>query len=585
MAEGLGGSSRTAAEARAAEERLVQTAAVRRGGGAPAHPGREARRRSIAYFAHITDPQITDEVSPARVGFGFFGTRRAHDPFTMRVLDQGVRSINQRLVSPISGAGGSRATMDFALVTGDLTDNHQRNELRAAVRVLDGGVVDPFSGKRLSRRNRCPGISRKVRRRLNRSVAARRYTGVQDYRDYPGRPARVYRRFWDPNRRPRGGGGPYAWAPRYPGLMDRVQRRFTAQGLSVPWYSIRGNHDALALGRFSAAQGFPFGVGTGCKKPFPSARDRPVAVRRIPAVFHRRLRSGPKRIPPDPIRRGMSLKQFKAAHRTGNNQHGYGFVARRELRRSNNGASYYAFTPRPGLRVIGIDTISDGGGWPGNIDRPQYNWLARELDKNSTRAISRRTGRLVRDRGRNRLIVLFGHHPLNRMNSKSRDERLPRCTPRRLRQCDVDPRRSGPMHPGTRGRRSLRALLLRYPNVVLYLAGDNHQHTATPYFRRDRRAGFWQITTAGYIDNPQEARLVDLMRNRDGTLSFLSTKVDHAAPAGHPPSGTRAALIDDAGIASVSRYLAARKKGLGGPQVDRDQAPDEFLLRDPARFW
>jgi hypothetical protein len=116
--------------------------------------------------------------------------------------------------------------------------------------------------------------------------------------------------------------------------------------------------------------------------------------------------------------------------------------------------------------VIGIDTIADGGGWPGNIDRPQYNWLARELDRNSSRAISRRSGRLVRDRDRNRLIVLFGHHPLNRLASPRTDELLPRCTRRRLRQCDADPRRSGPVQLGTGGARSsIRALLLRYPTV------------------------------------------------------------------------------------------------------------------------
>lgn len=576
----------TRARANAAQTPPALASVVYRGGNAPAHPGRQRRRRSIAYLAHITDPQVTDEVSPARVGLGFFGTRRAHDPFTMHTLDQGVRSINQRRVSPVAGAGGARASLDFALVTGDLTDNHQRNELRAAVRILDGGMVDPFSGKRISARNRCPGISRSVRRRLNRSVAARRYTGVQDYRDYPGRPAKVYRRFWDPNRRPPGGGGPYAGAPRYPGLMDRVQRRFRARGLAVPWYAVRGNHDTLALGRFSAAQGFPFGVGSGCKKPFPRGSDRPVPNRRLPAEFRRRLRSGPKRIPPDYLRRALTLKQFKAAHRTGNRAHGFGFVARRELRRSRNAASYYAFSPRPGLRVIGIDTNADGGGWPGNMDRPQYNWLARELDRNSSRAISRRGGRLVRDRDRDRLIVIFGHHPLSRMTSPSTDERLPRCTRRRFRQCDADPRRSGPMRRGIKGgRSSIRALLLRYPNVVLYLAGDNHQNTATPYFRRDRRAGFWEITTAGYIDNPQESRLIDLMRNNDGTLSIVSTLLDHAAPVDHPRSGTPASAIGNAEIASISRYLAARKKGLSRPEVNRNRRPDEYLLRDPRRYW
>jgi hypothetical protein len=50
----------------------------------------------------------------------------------MHVLDQGVRSINEHRVSPVAGAGGARARLRFALVTGDLTDNHQRNELRAA---------------------------------------------------------------------------------------------------------------------------------------------------------------------------------------------------------------------------------------------------------------------------------------------------------------------------------------------------------------------------------------------------------------------------------------------------------------------
>jgi hypothetical protein len=132
---------------------------------------------------------------------------------------------------------------------------------------------------------------------------------------------------------------------------------------------------------------------------------------------------------------------------------------------------------------------------------------------------------------------------------------------------------------------SLRALLLRYPNLMLYLAGDNHQNTTTPYFRRDRRAGFWQITTAGYVDNPQESRFIDLMRNGDGTLSIFSTLLDHHAPAAPPPSGTPATAIGNDDLASISRYFAARIKGLDSPDVSRSPQPEEFLLRDPARYW
>jgi hypothetical protein len=93
----------------------------------------------------------------------------------MQTLDRGVRSVNRRLVSRVVGRGGVRAGMAFALLAGDLTDNHQRNELRAAIRILDGGVVEPFSGKRLSVRNRCPGAGPAVHRRLNRAVARRAY--------------------------------------------------------------------------------------------------------------------------------------------------------------------------------------------------------------------------------------------------------------------------------------------------------------------------------------------------------------------------------------------------------------------------
>lgn len=171
----------------------------------------------------------------------------------------------------MAGAGGARASLDFALVSGDLTDNHQRNELRAAVRILDGGLVDPFSGRRLSARNRCPGIGRTVRRRLNRSAAARRYTGVQDYRDYPGRPVRVYRRFWDPNRRPPGGGGPYAWAPRYPGLMDRAERRFRAQGLAAV---VRGARQPRHAGSWALLSGAGLSLrgGLGMQEAVPEGR-------------------------------------------------------------------------------------------------------------------------------------------------------------------------------------------------------------------------------------------------------------------------------------------------------------------------
>src|SRR5918999_77465 len=42
---------------------------VRRGGSAKASRGRRRERRSLLMFAQLTDPQVVDEMSPARVDF------------------------------------------------------------------------------------------------------------------------------------------------------------------------------------------------------------------------------------------------------------------------------------------------------------------------------------------------------------------------------------------------------------------------------------------------------------------------------------------------------------------------------------
>src|SRR5918999_666916 len=131
---------------------------VRHAPGAHASTGRHGRRRSLAYFAHLTDTHIADEASPARHErlYGqrrmFGGFWRPQEAFGPHVVDQAVRAVNRRRISQIPSAGGP-APLGFALVTGDLADNAQVNEVRWAVRVLDGGRVDHFSSRRLSRCN------------------------------------------------------------------------------------------------------------------------------------------------------------------------------------------------------------------------------------------------------------------------------------------------------------------------------------------------------------------------------------------------------------------------------------------------
>jgi len=98
-------------------------------------------------------------------------------------------------------------------------------------------------------------------------------------------------------------------------------------------------------------------------------------------------------------------------------------------------------------------------------------------------------------------------------------------------------------------------LLLRFPNVVLWVNGHTHRNTVTPYMRsRHAKApgGFWEVNTAAHVDWPQQARTVELVDNRNGTLSIFGTIVDHVAPTSygkHPKSALE--------LASLSRELGA----------------------------
>ena len=188
------------AGARRGPRRAVRRAPRRqRQGGAASAP---RTRRSLAFFAQLTDPQIADEMSPARVDFvdAAGGALKSSWRPQEALGDADVRRDRaQRQRQPAQPGQGraraSRARLGFALTTGDLADNQQLNETRWFRTVLDGGRVDPFSGQAArARPTRAARPRPTTRARINADVAARRYTGVQDYDDWRGAPRRPLRR-------------------------------------------------------------------------------------------------------------------------------------------------------------------------------------------------------------------------------------------------------------------------------------------------------------------------------------------------------------------------------------------------------
>jgi metallophosphoesterase (TIGR03767 family) len=518
---------------------------------AAARTRRLFRRRSLLYFAQLSDFQLADEESPARAEAldiadspftSAWRPQEALEPFT---VDQVVRQVNRFDVSPIRNQRRRHARLALTITTGDSADNQQINETKWVVKLLEGGPLNPNSGVE---GGVCEALTAAPR------GEAARYTGVQDDDD-----VLESGRFYDPDRP----SGAFAAFPGYPGLMDRAQVPFEAAGLTKPSYVSYGNHDGTVQGNIHALKALD-DLARGCVKPLAATGVSGLAA----------LLTSPARsiiVPPDPERGFADRPTYRGLHATGKqgDAHGFGHVDRNELSASAGDASYYAFSPKPGLRLISINTVAEGDRLDsnGNIDSPQFRWIQRELKAAD---------------GRDELVILFGHHPIRGLTNAAPDEDAGDCALRAVfgPGCDRDPRASKPLRLGA----DLQRLLLGHPRVIAYVAGHTHKNRVTAFKRARGGGGFWGIETASEIDWPIQSRLLEVMDNRDGTLSIFGTLIDHGASLQTPPRGARAGAFDPETLAAIGRELAYNDPQVGveagaeGSPRDRNV---ELLLPDP----
>lgn len=542
-----------------------------------AQPGRAARRTSLAYFGQISDFQLADEESPARVEFfdsqplaTFSGSgHRPHEALTPHAVDSIIRQMNNFAQSPVAVGDGSRAEMLNVVLTGDLADSNQRNEVEWVLRLLEGGELDPNSGVAGA-----PGACGLLDPLLD---DPRAYTGVQDYDDYHESPL-----FWDPDRP----FGRYSNYPSYPGLMDRAQVPFEAEGLAVPSYIAVGNHDVLVQGNEDALAPYE-AVATGCLKPMTPLPEVENPFDTLdPEFIAGLLASDPDKVsqvPADPRRQYVDKSQYRgviAAGEQDDDAHGFAFVDQAELEASNGAAAYYSFSPEPGLRFVVLDTNGQGSGFlvdpttqattaEGNLDDPQFRWLEREVEE------AEQNGELV---------ISFAHHATDSLEFSLPDELATPCTAPDAHGhdvnpgCDRDPRDSQPIHLGD----DLEAVVDEHPNYIAHVAGHSHENKIRTLDGPGPGAG-WEIKSPAIADWPPQARLIEVMDNGDGTLSLFATLVNTEAPVAAPGSGTVAGAFTPEQLASIQRTLT-----FNDPQVDRTEAEGEpedrnveLLLDDP----
>jgi len=553
-----------------------------------AGPARAQDRTSLVYFGQLSDFQLADEESPARVevidplstplNLPFGAAWRPWEALEPQASEAMIRQVNQfAAASPVADGSDARSAMGFTIDTGDSADSQQLNETLWVRTLLEGGPLNPNSGvsKATYSHPLCPNLL------VPGAAEAARYTGVQDYDDYVEGP---FPEFYDPDQP----AGPHAAWPRYPGLMDRAQQSFTAAGLSVPSYVAFGNHDALVQGNAAANIAFEQ-VATGCLKPIgpvPNPENVTGLLSSLlnPASLLTSLLTSPQNtaiVPGDPQRRFVSKTQYKDVFRAGAQADGHGFdlIDAAQETASKGAAGYYAWSPVPGMRFIAVDTVAEAGTIltptgkstsDGNIDDPQFKWLR---------------GQLQAATAADELVVLFSHHAPESLVADAPDELAPLCLVPDAHGhdlnpgCDLDPRSSQPIH--------LQAdtvnLLHEFPNAIAWVAGHSHDNLVNPFPNPSGSGGFWSIRVAAEADWPQQSRLLEVFDNHDGTLSIFGTILDHVGQTAAPAPGTPAASMDFNDLASAARTMSFNDLQSGAP-LGEGQAKDrnvELLLPDP----
>ena len=478
---------------------------------------RAVLRAGLAAVVQLTDLHVTDVQNPLR--FEYLDRRCATGHRPQELLGTHGATALVRRVNSLRGGPFTGRPIDAVMTTGDNTDNQGGLELEWLLALLAGGRVHPSSGD--------PDVFE--------GVAG---CGLEEY--------------WQPESpladRYKGHGFPVV-----PGLLAAATAPFTSPGLDVPWLLTMGNHDAAALGTIELQPEISAWYAGDRKVLSASCEEALLLATRLSArspanhpdlgEVGRQLEAIARRghtraVAADPRRAPFTGPEYVEALRdprftgAGPVGHGYG--------EDDDGSHlYYTHWLSRTVLAVSLDTTNQAGGADGSLGSEQLQWLEQQLSAHQ-----------------DAYVVVFSHHPSDRMTNLAPDPRDPH----------------EPRHPGD----EVLALLHAHPQVIAWVNGHCHRNRITPRRHLDPRRSFWEINTASHVDAPQQARVIEVAANSDGTLSLFTTMIDADAPASAPYDD-----LTPAGLASLYRELAFNDLTPVDRRGSHEDGNAELLLVDP----
>ena len=310
--------------------------------------------------------------------------------------------------------------------------------------------------------------------------------------------------------------------PEIPGLLDSCRAGFKATGLNVPWFAVHGNHDALLQGTVAPDPNTQREMVGGKRyESLPSTMTLGEALFKFgevgPAGYPEAGDARFVEVSADPDRRAVERGEYAKMHLASPGlPHGHGFSESNVRERT----LYYA-TFVGGVKLIVMDSVNHFGGWQGSFDQEQFAWIEKEISTSD------------------RPVVLASHHPLGNMFND--------YAPSGRRVCTAE----------------IEEMLVKYPQVILWLAGHEHRHHVEWVGPEEGVHGFWHVETSSHIDWPQQSRTVEVVRDASGDIFIGMTVVDHAAGVEYGEAKTPLE------IAALSRTISAnswqKREELGAP--------------------